>query len=68
MRSLNNDPGRDVKFDSRGDKRLEAMIDDYDAKMLGYIANLYQAINGEKMNFDKIQNSVEALQQFNSRQ
>ena len=68
MRNLNNDPGRDVKFDSRGDKRLEAMIDDYDAKMLGYIANLYQAINGEKMNFDNIQNSVEALQQFNNRQ
>ena len=68
MRNLNNDPGRDIKFDSRGDKRLEAMIDDYDAKMLGYIANLYQAINGEKMNFDNIQNSVEALQQFNNRQ
>jgi hypothetical protein len=35
--------------------------------MLSYIARLYEALNGEKLDFDKIQNAVDALQVFNSK-
>ena len=51
------------------DKQNEIMskIDKYDATMLSYIARLYEAINGEKMDFTKIQNAVDALAKFNKR-
>ena len=51
------------------DKQNEIMskIDKYDATMLSYIARLYEAINGEKMDFTKIQNAVDALAKFNKK-
>ena len=68
IRFTNNDPGRDVKFQEFKDTKLLGMIDDYDKAMLNYIGRLYQAVNGEKLNFDNIKNAVDALSQFNQKQ
>ena len=65
MMIMNNDPGKDVMFVE--DTSINGIIDDYDKKMLGYIARLYQAINGEKLDFDKIGSAVDALQEYNSK-
>ena len=65
-RIQNNDPGRDVRYQET-DNKLTQMIDETDKKMLSYIARLYQAIHGEKLDFEKIQNAVDALQQFNAK-
>ena len=65
-RFSNNDPGRDIKF-METDNKLTQMIDETDKKMLSYIARLYQAIHGEKLDFEKIRDAVDALQQFNSK-
>jgi hypothetical protein len=43
-------------------------IDDYDSNFLSYIAKLYESLNGEKINFDKIKNAVDALSLFNQKQ
>lgn len=61
----NNDPGKDVMFVE--DTKIDSIIDDYDKKMLSYIARLYQALNGEKLDITRIQTAVEALQEFNMR-
>lgn len=64
-----NDVTKEVKFqDKEEDKSLIDKIDKYDANILSYLARLYEALNGEKMDFSKIKNAVDALQQFNSRQ
>lgn len=65
---MNNDPGRDVRFQDSVDSKLISMIDNYDKAMLDYIGRLYQAVNGEKLNFDNIKNAVDALSQFNQKQ
>jgi len=62
----NNDPGKDVMF-VETDGNLTAMIDETDKKMLSYIARLYQVLNGEKLDFTRIQSAVDALQEFNMR-
>ena len=51
----NDDPGRNVKFQDSVDSKLISMIDNYDKAMLDYIGRLYQAVNGEKLNFDNIE-------------
>lgn len=67
--SSNNNPAKDVKFQEENtEDKIVKMIDNYDAAMLKYLARLYEALNGEKMDFTKIKNAVDALQQFNSRQ
>ena len=47
--------------------KLTQMIDETDKKMLGYIMHLYETLHGEKMNFEKIRDAVDALQQYNAR-
>ena len=66
----NEDPTKDVKFKENEKKKNDIikMIDDYDSNMLKYIGRLYEAINGDKMDFDRIKNAVDALQQFNTKQ
>ncbi|MBO6244255.1 MAG: hypothetical protein J6O41_06825 [Clostridia bacterium] len=44
------------------------MIDDYDANFLSYIARLYEALNGEKLDFTDIKSAVDALAKFNEKQ
>ena len=63
--AMNNDPGKDIKYQEDND--LLNKIDESDKAMLSYIARLYEALNGEKLDFDKIQNAVDALQVFNSK-
>ena len=60
----------DVKFkeDEKKNDDLIKAIDAYDINMLNYLGRLYGALNGEKMDFERIKNAVDALQQFNSRQ
>lgn len=67
---VSNDPVKNIKFNEEEQKANDIikMIDEYDANMLSYLGRLYNAINGEKMDFDKIKNAVDALQQFNVRQ
>ena len=59
---------RNVPFKENQDEKVIKMIDDYDANFLGYIARLYEAINGEKLDFTNIKSAVDALAKFNERQ
>ena len=59
---------RNVPFKENQDEKVMKMIDDYDANFLGYIARLYEAINGEKLDFANIKNAVDALAKSNERQ
>ena len=59
---------RNIPFNENKNKQINVLIDEYDANFLSYIARLYQSINGEKMNFENIKNSVDALAQFNEKQ
>lgn len=67
---VSNDPTKNIKFNEEEQKVDDIIktIDEYDANMLSYLGRLYNAINGEKMDFDKIKNAVDALQQFNVKQ
>lgn len=52
--------------ETQEDKKILEKIDDFDKKMLSYLGRLYQGMSGEKMDFDTIKNSIDALQQYNS--
>lgn len=52
--------------ETQEDKKLLERIDDYDKKMLSYLGRLYKGMTGEKMDFETIKTSIDALQQFNS--
>ena len=67
IRINNEDPGRNIKYQEDADKRLLSLIDDTDQKMLSYIGRLYEATHSEKLDFDKIKNAVDALQEFNAK-
>ena len=53
-------------IESEEDKKLLEKIDDFDKKMLTYLGRLYKGMTGEKMDFDTIKSSIDALQQYNS--
>jgi len=61
-----NKAQKEPSFQERKDE-IMSKIDKYDATMLSYLGRLYEAINGEKMDFTKIQNAVDALAAFNKR-
>lgn len=70
MFDVTEDKTKDVKF-KENDKivnDITKIINDYDATMLNYLGRLYNAVNGEKLDFDRIKDAVDALQQFNSKQ
>ena len=46
---------------------IMSQIDKYDATMLSYLARLYEALNGEKLDFTNVQNAVDALAKFNKK-
>ena len=46
---------------------IMSQIDKYDATMLSYLARLYEAINGEKLDFTNVKNAVDALAKFNKK-
>ena len=48
----------------KNNEKLEDIKRKYDEKLKYYIARLYQAINGEKMDLTVIKNSVDALNKF----
>lgn len=52
--------------ETQEDKKILERIDDFDKKMLSYLGRLYQGMTGEKMDFDTIKSSIDALQQYNS--
>ena len=66
MNPLFGDKNDKIEFQ---DKKSEIMsiIDKYDATMLSYLARLYEALNGEKMDFTKIKSAVDALAVFNKK-
>ena len=43
-------------------------LDQYDVKLLSYLARLYEALNGEKLDFTNIKSAVDALAKFNEKQ
>lgn len=45
---------------------LMKAIDQYDAKFLKYLNNLYTELNGKTMDISRLKNAVDALQEFNS--
>ena len=63
--AMNIDPLKDIKYQE--DTDLLKKIDESDKQMLGYVARLYEALNGEKLDFSKINNAVDALQAYNSK-
>ena len=63
--AMNIDPLKDIKYQE--DTDLLSKIDESDKQMLGYVARLYEALNGEKLDFTKINNAVDALQAYNSK-
>lgn len=63
--AMNIDPLKDIKYQE--DTDLLKKIDESDKQMLGYVARLYEALNGEKLDFTKINNAVDALQAYNSK-
>lgn len=63
--AMNIDPLKDIKYQE--DTDLLSKIDESDRQMLGYVARLYEALNGEKLDFTKINNAVDALQAYNSK-
>ena len=46
---------------------IMSQIDKYDATMLSYLARLYEALNGDKMDFTNIKSAVDALAAFNKK-
>ena len=59
---------RNVPFKENYDEELLKKIDEYDANFLSYLARLYEAINGEKLDFTNIKSAIDALAKFNERQ
>jgi len=46
---------------------IMSQIDKYDATMLSYLVRLYEAINGEKLDFTNVKSAVDALAKFNKK-
>ena len=65
VRNIND--GRDIPFKTNNTE-LDKILDKYDKNFLSYIARLYEAINGEKIDFSKLKSVVELLSKFNERQ
>ena len=59
--------GRDIPFKTNNTE-LDKILDEYDKNFLSYIARLYEAINGEKIDFSKLKSVVDLLAKFNERQ
>ena len=57
----------EVKFQGDNENEIMKQIDKYDATMLSYLARLYEALNGEKLDFTNVKNAVDALAKFNKK-
>ena len=67
LRNIRNvSDGRDIPF--KINTELDKILDEYDKNFLSYIARLYEAINGEKIDFSKLKSTVDLLAKFNERQ
>ena len=67
MISLNQNDDKLNFQDAKKDDEILKQIDKYDATMLSYIARLYEALNGEKLDFTNVKNAVDALAKFNKK-
>lgn len=45
-----------------------AIVDEYDRRMLGYLARLYKSMSGKTMNLDEVKTAVDALNIYNNAQ
>ena len=61
----NDNTNKNYGFSSYDKERLEEMINKYDKDMLVTIADLYGAVNGEKLNLEGITKAVDALTKYN---
>ena len=64
IRNITDD--RDIPF--KLNNELEKILNKYDKNFLSYIARLYEAIYGEKLDFTKLKSTVDALAKFNEKQ
>ena len=58
---------RDIPFKEQSDE-IKKIIDKYDKNFLSYIARLYEAINGEKLDFTTLKSTIDILAKFNEKQ
>ena len=65
--TINDDTDRSYGFSSYDKERLEEMINKYDKDMLVTIADLYGAVNGERLNLEGITRAVDTLTKYNSK-
>ena len=63
----NDNTNKNYGFSSYDKERLEEMINKYDKDMLVTIADLYGAVNGERLNLEGITRAVDALTKYNSK-
>ena len=64
IRNITDD--RDIPF--KVNNELEKILNKYDKNFLSYIARLYEAIYGEKLDFTKLKSTIDALAKFNEKQ
>jgi len=67
MITLNQNDNKTSFQEVKKNDEILKQIDKYDATMLSYLARLYEAINGEKLDFTNVKNAVDALAKFNKK-
>lgn len=66
MYTIPEDHKPETFMQGKNEEKLNLQIDEYDNRMINYLARLYKGMTGNYMDFETIGDSVAALQQFNS--
>lgn len=66
---LNNDPNQNLKFGGENDKKTnDFLIDKYDTKLMNYLVEMYNNLGGEKIDLDRLENSLDVLSRLKQKQ